>query len=375
MVIRARDADDVALRIAEALDADLVDEPGDLPTAIEQCLRALDGRTQALAALEIHARLDDAAANGAIVISDVDRLRRLVGRIAQAEALVESTHEVLRERVGSSTGVALHPEALRAAASDVAAARAAVVALATEIGKVEEDLRSTRDDPSMSALDSDGRVVEPDWGDDERREAMRAVGVFGGALVVSILALVVLGTPVGLLLPVVAAVWIGVVFARHRSDLDDLDVAAENLASVTALTDQAYGGAVGGRTSPELEDLRDQMGKALDRQRYADSAWVGLVGPDVGIETIDDLLAARNPQYDVSDVVLSQTPTARAAQAHVRRLTAQWKLAWYALDRPVPPLVRAGDGARWLGRGGHRPHHGPVLRSPVARSVGRRRGL
>jgi len=53
---------------------------------------------------------------------------------------------------------------------------------------------------------------------------------------------------------------------------------------------------------------------------------------------VESVLRARDAQYGVSEAVVVELPSYRAASAHRRRLHAQWKLAWWALDRPVPGL-------------------------------------
>lgn len=342
VVVSADEPDDLALRLVEALDAELLDSPDELDDAIQARLRTVEDRTRALAALELEARMR-AGLDHRHTVADLRSLRRLVGRIEQAAELVDASRSVLRERVGSGTGVALHPEALRPAAADVVAARAAVAAVEEEIAIVQRRLDAGPRESDMRLLAADHEFVEPGWGDDERRGLVRAGLAAIAGLVVGVGALVLTGSVIALVIPVVALAWSGVLVAKHRTDTADLDVASDNLAAVAALTDQAYGGSVEQAFSPELDDARTRLAEAEQRLRYAEGVWVGLVGSGVEVESVDELIRARDPNLDLQldEGELAQTPTVRAAEAHVRRLTAQWKVAWYALDRPIPSLDEA----------------------------------
>ena len=328
-VVRVPDPSSTALELVEALQADLVDSVTDLDPALDACFAAIESRTRALTALSLHAQLqvdDDSIRH---VHTDLDELRRLVGRIRRADALIDSSRGVLRERLSSGTGLAVHPDAIRKAALDVTETRAAVSQAENEIADLEA-ARSPAEEPEPAPP----RAVPERGG--RRAAVLRAVAVFCMALGLGAVGFG-LGYPIALLVPVVAAVWAVVLVLRNGDDLADRHLASDNLAAVSALTDRAYGGAA--LSEPEeLVSARRRLAVATDRLRYAEGIWRGLVGTSVDAADVDEYLAARDPRHLVGDAELGRTPTVRAAEGHRRRLLAQWKLAWWALDRPVPGL-------------------------------------
>jgi hypothetical protein len=328
-VVRVDDPSTAALELVDALDADLVDSLADLDPALEGRFAAIESRTRALTALSLHAQLqadDDSIRH---VVTDLDELRRLVGRIQRADELIDSSRGVLRDRLSSGTGVAVHPDAIRKAALDVTEARAAVSQAETEIADLE-----AADSPAEEPEVAPAPPTPPSGG---RRDAiLRAVAVFCMALGVGAVGFG-LGYPVALLIPVLAVVWAVLFVIRSDDDLADRHLASDNLAAVSALTDRAYGG-VALSEPQELVDARRRLAAAGDRLRYAEGVWRGLVGTTVDPADVDEYLTSRDPGFQVGDAELARTPTVRAAEGHRRRLLAQWKLAWWALDRPVPAV-------------------------------------
>lgn len=329
-VVRVADPSSVAPELAEALGADLVDVDG-LDPALDGCFAAVEARTRALTALSLHAQLEADAATVEHEVADLSELRRLVERIEQAGTLVGSTRGVLRDRLSSGTGLAVHPDAIRKAALDVTEARVAVSGVETEIAELE----ATRD----AAEEADAAPARTQSRGGRRDSIVRAIAVFCMALGIGAVGLG-LGIPFALVVPVLAAIWGITLVVRDREDVADRHVASDHLAAVSALTDRAYGG-VALSEPEELVDARRRLAAARDRLRYAEGAWQGLVGTLVDAADVDEHLASRDPQLHVGDAELDRTPTVRAAGGHQRRLLAQWKLAWWALDRPVPPVEEA----------------------------------
>ena len=328
-VVRVDDPSSAALELVEALGADLVDSPADLDPALEARFASIDSRTRALTALALHAQLQVDEDSIRHDVTDLEELRRLVDRIGRAEELIDSSRGVLRERLSSGTSVAVHPDAIRKAALDVTEARAAVSQAQTEIADLEA-ARSPVEEPESAP------VAPAPPGGGRREPILRAVAVFCMALGVGAVGFG-LGYPVALLVPVLAAVWGVVLVVRSGDDLEDRHLASDNLAAVSALTDRAYGG-VALSEPEEVVDARRRLAAATDRLRYAEGVWRGLVGTTVDAVDVDEYLASRDPQVQVGDAELGRTPTVRAAEGHRRRLLAQWKLAWWALDRPVPSV-------------------------------------
>ena len=329
-VVRVEDPETVALELADVLEADLLDSPASFGDALEARLALVDARTRALTALALHARLHDEDGDTVHVVAEVAELRRLLDRIDKAAGFVDSSRGVLRERLSSGTGLAVHPDAIRKAALDVTEARAAVSAAQVTLAELEA-ARSDGDQVSAAAPSDAGS------GPSRRESIVRAAGLFVVALGIGLVGFG-LGAPIALVVPALALVWGIVLVARDRDDVADRHVASDHLAAVSALTDRAYGG-VALSEPEELVEARRQLAAARDRERYTESAWTGLVGSHVDAGDVEQFLSSRDPQFRVGDEELGHTPTVRAAEGHRRRLAAQWKVAWWALDRPVPPVA------------------------------------
>ena len=335
-LVRSDQPADLAVALADALDADLEEGVGGLADALQARLASVDERTRALAALELHSRLhEDDAPDRHHILADVGALRRLVGRIEEADRFVDDSRGALVERLGSGTELAVHPETIRKAATDVLVARAERDGALEEVAE-EEAAGSVATEPEPE------RATEPALDPERRRMVVRSAAAVAAACALGLLAVLLSGSLIPLVLPVVALAWGGTEWVRSREDAADRDVASDNLAAVSALTDRAYGG-VALSESEELIAARRRLAAAEERLRYAETAWHALVGADVDAESVDDLLAQRDPQFHVGEQELSRTPTLRAADGHRRRLLAQWKLVWWALDRPVVPLDRASE--------------------------------
>lgn len=337
-LVRADDPESFAVAFSDRLGAELVESADAFDTALDQRLQSIADRTDALAALEIHARLEAEADIGLHELTDLEGLRQLVGRIRAGNQLIAASRAAVRDRVGTGTGLAVHPDALRSAADELLRERDAVSSLKAEITALEAEL-GLEDDQALDAIPPPVEVL-PGWDDAERRSMAAAVALTGVALVLAVVILVVASTPLGFVLPVAGGIRVAMLSRQHSAGLTGYDEAADNLAAVAAMTERAYGGS-GRPMTPELAELDRRRDEAADRLRYAEGRWTGLVGTEVPVESIDDLLRTRDASHHIGRVELDQTPSIKAAAAHVRRLTAQWKLAWYALDRPVPNVASA----------------------------------
>ena len=341
-LVRSPQPDELALALVDALGAELVEGADGLSEAIGSRLAAVEERTRALAALELHARLraDDGERHAAAV----DGMRRLIERVEQADELAEASRAALRERVGLGTALAVPPETIRRAAADLDGARAeeARAARAVAIVEVEAAELVQRTPPS----DDTAR------GDEVRQASRRPVAVLLVAAVLALAATVVTGSPIPLVLIAAAGVWAVTEWARSRDDAADRHVASDNLAAVSALADRAYGGAALAEPE-ELLDARRRLATAQDRLRDAERVWRALVGPGVDTDAVDDVVADADPRLELDDAELSQTATVRAAEAHRRRVYAEWELAWRALDRPIPAPEDAEDALERLAQEGN----------------------
>ncbi len=157
--LTAPDPAAAAERVQHEIDADIA---GDLAGAealvrarVEAGRRALGGDTAADEAVLARREAILAAAAVAPVIADEDvaELRRLAEDLGRAARIRERTEvrfaETLQARVAASTGVALHPTAVRTAAAAVADAERAVQA-------AEAALTALGPDPGEDALGAAG---------------------------------------------------------------------------------------------------------------------------------------------------------------------------------------------------------------------------
>ncbi len=353
VVVRADDPESVAEQTAERLGAELVFSLDELEAAISERLAAVARRAAAVDALDLHERAHDLRSLDCVEVADIATLRRLAARIEAARHLVTDTRADMRDRVSEATGLAVHPDTIRAAAAEVETARAAAEALRAELEAAEAEWRSGLGsfgpDDDLAALDQFGAPDaddddEPDDESDRSTKSMVGAGLmFLGAVLVAVAAQTAGIGPAAFALPALAGVFGLFTVLRPRGNDDDSEMASENLASMSAMTDLAYGGSIEPSPPPAVHDLQLRVDGALDRVRYAENAWRGLVGPGVEVEGVDDVLRARDPRSKVTDEALDTTPAVRTAQRHVRRLQAQWKVSWWTLDRPVPPVDRAGE--------------------------------
>lgn len=341
-ILRVLDVDAAARELAGHLDAELVEGADGLEEAVARRTRELADRVSAHTALALSARERDAVRPEPRVLTDIVGLRALIARIDAADELVESSREDAQARAGAASGLAVHPSSIRAAADDVVDARTQLAecqrALDTMTERPADDDASPADDaPTDPAGARPDRLRVTD-----RAEIARASLVTVAAAAVGVLVLVLTGSPLALVFPGVAVCWVVVLVVRQRDDAYDEEIASRNLANMSSLTDRAYGGAGLGPDDDTdyaaLDAARRAVNEATDRLAYAESSWRSLVGPDADVDDVESVVQARDAQFGLGEAVVAEVPSVRAAQAHVRRLRAQWKLAFWAIDRPPPPL-------------------------------------
>lgn len=332
-LVRVPDVDEVALRLLDELDAELVSGAEQLPSAVA-------ARRAASA---------DPADDPVLLEGPAD-LRRLAHRLDTARELLDRSAAAVRTRAQVAGGLTARTDAVQRAADDLrrardesaSAERALHAAIETATG---QEPGAAAGDPATAAPSA--MAIEqgtarrnrwPWWSASDRRARLRAVGVLGVAVAAGVAVSVVAGGLVGLLPLVVALGWLVLQARRGHDGGDGGDVlAAENLAAVVAVTERAYGGGGGDSQgpgeSPEVLEARRRRVEADRRRARAEDDWVSLVGPDA--EDVDAVLGDREVPT-VPDDVVAATPTMAAARAHLRRLEARWKVVWWVLDRPVP---------------------------------------
>ena len=344
-IVDVTDPTAIAEAVADRLGTDVTAADG-LDAALDERAARAAERVAAHAALEIHDRIEQRDELEPHVVTDIPTMRTLVRRLAEADQMVEESHVDARRRARAVTTMAVHPDSIRAAATDVVDAREALDARIAERERDDVADRDTAGDTDHDESDTSGDtaalppVSERWWGAEVRERLLRAIAAFGASVAIAIVVLGVVGTPFGFVLPAVAVCWIVVVLVRQRDDAIDAEIASQNLANVGALTDTAYGGAAS-VTGDELAggtDAERRVAEARERLRYAESAWHSLVGADADVDDLERVIQLHDPQHgaDIDASVLSELPSVRATAAHRRRILAQWKLAWWALDRDVP---------------------------------------
>ncbi len=353
MVVRSTDPDGVALELLEVLHAELV------PTAD---LRAA-----------IAARTPGAIRGDDAVLCELHELRDLADRIGAARSMVGGAIDATRLRASAATGLAVHPDAIRSAKTALDDARAelrrAERVLAgsgdadedsdfdqwwtSDSGSLHEAPRAGLDVDTEARPERDDRTPEEEAQLAADRQLIRRAIIL---LVLESLAGVAVflagGGILGLTLPGIALVWIALIIARQRADKVGVEEAADNLATVDALTRQAYGGEADRLPDESKPSARAEaaVSAARSRVRLAEDAWHSLVGPDADPDDLDGVLRAHDPQYEQLPVsVVQRSPSVRAAERHLRRLEADWKVVWWALGRDIPDVTDADrivDGLR-----------------------------
>jgi hypothetical protein len=303
----------------------------------------------AIGAAEATTRLAELEQPRPVTTGDVDHLRDLLGQLEQAERIRDRTEErfpdSLARRLASTSTVAVHPDALRAAARavhdarlDVEAARVALerqVAASTPQPDDREPVADADQAPDRGAADRAARTRT-------MRQAIGAVvAATGAALIVGALGIAPWFLVV--LLPAAAIAWAFVALRSTREDREDREIASSYLASVDAATDQIFGD----RTPPPLEvpeavlRLRSRVDACAERLRAAEAAWHNLAGPDADPDDVEGVVRRNDPQVDLSPGWAAGAPTLRAVDTIARRARARWRVAWALVDRPEPePEVR-----------------------------------
>lgn len=362
-VFRSDDPAGHGAKLADALGAALLDGIDGLddwlPLARDRAVR----RRSAERALELQSRTGRLGADEHRVTT-VDGLIGLVERIRASDRMLSSTTEALRDRVTASVGLTVHPDTIRRAAAEVVELRSTRDNVAAELEEAEAahaaELEASAEDANGVEQFAADETDEPSgwaaWNSHERRRLVRGLAAAGASIALCVAAIVLSGGGLTiLLLPAVVAVWLVVLFRQQSESASGRGAASDNLAAVGVMTDHAYGGAGAAEPEqyievpPELRALRNRAKTVERRLAYAESAWTGLVGPKANVEDLENVIRVRDAQFSpISEEELGRTPTVRAANAHTRRLLAQWKLAWYVLDRPVPPIDAADAAIKTL---------------------------
>jgi hypothetical protein len=367
--VTAKDPSEKAVQLAGDLGGELV---------TSDQIEATIARRRAREPSPVRQLLERRAAAGSAdrvrLVGDIDALGALARGLVRADRIVAGTDANMVDAVGqrvSGGGISVHPDSIRSAASELVEARAAVAASSEQLSELKD-----------AAMDS---MIES--GAEERAAAVvekpevRSTGTLGrsgkrriaGVVLMSVGVAVVLGgllfavagpfAVVVLVLPIVAIWWAIRTARADISDLDGKDAASDNLAQISARTDEVFGAGrveevassgIPASVGAQLQSAESQLELAQERLRSATSNWSELAGGDADPADVDRVLRERDPQYFAAVDMVSQTSQARAARAHLRRVRARWNVAWGVLGEEPPIAAVAEDAVRELASAGVR---------------------
>ncbi len=365
--VMAKDPSEKALQLVDELGGELVTSD-----QIEATIERRTSGTRSPVRELLERRAVARPADRVRTVADIDGLGALARGLARADRIVAGTEANMVEAVGqrvSGGGISVHPDSIRSAASELVEARAEVATIRGQLSELND-----------AAMDS---LVER--GAEERAAAVekppepRSTGTLGrsgkrritGVILMSVGVAVVLGGllfavagPVALVvlvLPIVAIAWAIRAARADISDLDGKEAASDNLAQISARTDEVFGAApaeesagsgIPASVGAQLRLVESQLELAEERVRSATSTWHELAGSDADPGDVDRVLRERDPQYFAAVDLVSQTSQARAAGAHLRRVRARWNVAWGVLGEDPPSPADAEAAVRELAAAG-----------------------
>jgi hypothetical protein len=401
-LVRSADPVADARTIAQEAGADLA---ADLRTA-ERAVRArVDAGRHALgdpdADAELIARADavrEAASHPAPFDErEVAELRRAANELSRASRIRQRTAsrvtQSLSDRLATSTGVTLHPEAIRAAAKAVHEARETVAvadaaladldgppARAGEAGGVGPDAdvdayhrdlihhldheeEDTHEDGVIDAVLQRPHDVFDEAALDRRRTITQAAAAF---LVLAGLGLIAmaLSQPLIGVAAIVAGVGaaVAVVLSGRSTTTSATGAADQHVAStwisaprvgpvepvepVAPTVDQPEERPVPTEpvaaevdSVPELQRavLIAEREEAIERLRVIEARWHRLAGPDADPLSPEAAIRAHDPQLLYDPQLAEASPTVRTVAAFHRKAQARWRVLWASFGVEEPP--------------------------------------
>jgi hypothetical protein len=331
---------------------------------------------------------------------EVAELRRAANELSRASRIRQRTAsrvtQSLSDRMATSTGVTLHPEAIRAAAKAVHEAREAVAV--ADAALADLDAPPAPPGPPAAGLDSDADAYHRDLIDhldhededhaaidavlqrphdvfdeaalDRRRTATQAAAAFlvlgglgliamaldqaliGGAAVaagiVAAVAVVLSGRSAATKVPHaaadqrVASTWISAPRVGPVEDVEPVERAAPPAPDVepaAVAADLHDAVAAGVESVPELQRavLIAEREEAIERLRVIEARWHRLAGPDADPLSPDAAIRAHDPQLLYDPQLAEASPTVRTVAAFERKAQARWRVLWASFGVEEPP--------------------------------------
>lgn len=302
------------------------------------------------------------------ILTDIDGLRALAKKLERAERIMSSTEANMTEVIGqrvSGGGLAVHPDSIRAAASDLLSVRGEVAALEGELERARAQVRELGPAAADVAADELPDDDEGLPGAVKRRIVGAVLASIGISIVLGGLLAVVGGViaVIVLVIPILTIWWSMDLIREARAETASKEAVSQNLARTLARTEEVFGAGAGADvdsgggalpTSPSgrVRLLEGRLELARERERSAAAGWGQLAGRDADPTHVDAILRERDPQFYTALEMVGETPQARAAASHRRRVQARWRVLWAALDREPPPPSKAVDAVRELEAGG-----------------------
>jgi hypothetical protein len=349
-VIADPDPAAAALRMADADDVEVVTDRAQAEAAFTA--RAEAGRAEVVVIGERErADLEAAAASaapgtGPVTPEAVAEIRQLADELRRIDRIRKRTEdrftEKLSERLAAGSGLALHPDTLRAAGR-------AVVEADAEIARLERELHELDDpDPETVTPARPDDTAETTRQPKSRRRGGNRLAALGVALIAVGVAIgvIAVGAPpavaagiavVGLIVALV--LWIG---RRGRRSPDRDEPAPPPIAPAPAPRPTPAEHQADMVTRARLET---GLERAREGQRSAQRHWQSLAGPEADAHDIEAVLRLRDPQYVVGAAAARASPTMRTVNAVQRRALARWYIAWRAVGYDDPPTLGNVEGA------------------------------
>ena len=323
-------------------------------------------------------------------IAEIEQLAQDLGRAARIRQRTEARFaDSLQAKLAASVGVAIHPDAIRAAAKGVADAEELVAAIEAALAMLGDHPPRPEPEAAPPPPPRRSRLTHAPWhfdhgeGDDpvlqkphdvfdelaldKRRATTRGLGVFLLFAVIGIVA-IVLGQPtIGAILLAVgggAGLYFGVKGHRAAAEedrtrvdsaarIDEYIVAAPSTAPepvpAAPAPDVVAAAAAAAETEAQAlrveqwnrrrNELLAERAEAAERVRLGIARWHQLTGPDTDPHDPEPVIRANDPQLHYDPQVAEDSPTVRTVAAFHRSLQARWRILWASLgtdDTPDP---------------------------------------
>lgn len=351
-----------AARLAEEINGELI---VDIETARSAfAARASAGRADPAAVADVE--LDTFSDGPAIDDDALAELRGLADALSRTGRIRVRTEvvftESLNRRLSASSGMAVHPEAIKQAATTLTAAEA-------EVSEINGAIAALGDRPTPELVQMRAPAEIPTIFDDDDLEQRRRARVLAlsVATIFAGVALFLVSRDLEVVIPVavflVGLIVAGAIMARSYSGGPADDPGAREasalLASIGSTIEDTSEASVRNRFAEEEWMARRSQyeaagERAVEKARSARRYWETLAGAEADPYDVDHVLRLHDPSLVITDVATKTSPTVRTVNAVHRKAMARWKVAWAALGYEQPPALEDFEGhiARLTGGAG-----------------------